>query len=118
MKVMKREDAIRDGLLYTIRTEPIFVDMTRNLYSDLILNAHKDDVPSIISEMEEQVKVEAQTRKFHPSQLPLRYGSFTYQWHNWPKHKTGPVCGYITYDAVLSMQGTQAAMLLLRLDEQ
>lgn len=118
MKVMKREEAIKDGLIYTIRTEPIYVDMTRNLYSDIKLNAPKEEVPYIVAEMEEQVKIEAQARKFHPSQMPIRYDSFTYQWHNWPKHKTGPVCGYVTYDAVLSMQGNQAAMLLLRPDEE
>jgi hypothetical protein len=113
----QRHIALAQGTVHTVRTEPIFVDITDKLFQWITSNAPKEEVTGIINKMEEVVKENADCKSFTASMLPRSYGPFIHTWHNWPKYKEGPVCGYVEYDALFTMQGTHPALLLLGTDQ-
>lgn len=113
----QRHIALAQGKVHTVRTEPIYVDITDKLLQWIQSCAPKEEVTGIVHQMEEVVKDNADGCGFTASMLPKTYGPFIYRWHNWPKHKTGPVCGYVEFDALFTMQGTRPSLLLLGTDQ-
>lgn len=114
---MTRMEALEAGFILNLRKEPIVVDVTSKLYKAIEVNAANELMPLILGGMEDTVKAKATEMKLSVEQLPMRFEDLFAQWRNWPNVKSGPICGYVDYAAIFSMDNTTPSMLMTLKDE-
>lgn len=113
-----RMEAIEAGYIVNLRKAPIIVDITKRLYQAVEVNTAPETLKEVLTQIENNVKDSAMERKLTVEQMPYVIDDLMVRWKNWPTVKTGPVCGYIEYSALFTMETTTPTMLLALPDER
>jgi hypothetical protein len=117
MTSFNRQEALTHGQIRTFAEEPTFFDISTRLIDAVARNSPPDFLPDVLRGLEHCSFCAVNAEMLNTQPWPIEIGPLTFSWRNWPVYQTGPVCGFVEFEMLISMQEGKLSRVLFEVGE-